>query len=124
MFNSAFAGTGDDAIFIFRNKEIKGRDNIKAQIIDVVGPLVTSHAISNVRIDLKEDGKTAAYNAYVLAQHCPPGRGQENDGPKWLATAEYFVDLIKDESDGSWKIQKWVIEILWAEGDVSVMPKV
>ncbi|RDW63801.1 hypothetical protein BP6252_11346 [Coleophoma cylindrospora] len=124
MFNSAFAGNGDDALFIFRGKETKGRDNIKTQIVDVVGPMVTTHTLSNIRVDIKEGSKAAAFNSYVLAQHCPPGRGEEVDGPKWLATAEYFVDLVKDESDESWKIKKWVINVVWSQGDVSIMPKV
>jgi len=123
MFDSAFAGDGDDAIFIFRGKEIKGRDNIKTEIIGWVGPMVTTHTISNARIDIKEGGKTAAFNSYVLAQHCPVGRGEDNYGPKWLACAEYFVDLVKDDSDGSWKIKKWLINVIWSQGDFSVMDK-
>jgi hypothetical protein len=124
MFNSAFAGNGEDAIFLFRGNRIKGRDNIKAEIIDVVGPMVTTHMITNVRIDIKEDGKTAALNCYVLGQHAPPKTGEENDGPKWIVGAEYFVDLIKDNSDGLWKFAKWEINVLWTQGNSLAIPRV
>lgn len=73
-------------------------------------------------MDLKEGNKTASATAYVLAQHCPPGRGNEPDGPKFLAASRYFVDLVKDKDDGLWKIGGLKLKIIWTQGDRSVMP--
>ena len=77
--------------------------------------------ISNVRVDVKDGADTAFLTAYALAQHCPPGKGIEPDGPKLLVGSEYLVDLVKDEGDGLWKIKKWVLNVSWRQGDASVM---
>jgi hypothetical protein len=121
MFNSAFAD--NDVVLVFRGTKIKGVDCIKAQLLDFVGPMVTTHMISNVRVDLKEGAKTASLTAFALAQHCPPGRGEEMDGPKYLAASEYFIDVLKDETDGIWKIKKWTAKLIWTQGDASVMQR-
>lgn len=62
-------------------------------------------------------------HAYALAQHCPSGRGKEPDGPKYLVGGEYFIDLLKDEEDGMWKIKTWILEVIWRQGDRSVMQR-
>jgi len=77
--------------------------------------------ISNVRVNLKEGASTAALTANALAQHCPPGRGDESNGPKLLAASTYYVDLVKDESDGLWKIKNMSLKVIWKQGDPSVM---
>lgn len=79
--------------------------------------------LSNIRVDVKEGADTASLVAYALAQHCPPGRGKEPDGPKYLTGGEYWIDLVRDESDGLWKIKKWVLDIVWRQGDASVMQR-
>ncbi|KXL51491.1 MAG: hypothetical protein FE78DRAFT_135696, partial [Acidomyces sp. 'richmondensis'] len=83
----------------------------------------TSHMISNIRVDIKDDANTASLTAYALAQHCPSGRGKEPDGPKYLVGGEYFIDLLKDEEDGMWKIKTWILEVIWRQGDRSVMQR-
>ena len=79
--------------------------------------------ISNVRVDVKDGADTASLTAYALAQHCPPGKGKEPDASKYLAGGEYCIDLIKDEADGLWKIKKWVLNVIWSQGDASVMQR-
>jgi hypothetical protein len=120
LFNSAF---GEDAVFHMNGHIINGLDAARAQLLDFVGPMDTTHMISNVRVDIKEKASTASLTAYALAQHCPPGRGRETGGPKYLAAGEYFVDLVKNESDGVWKIEKWEMKSIWSQGDASVMQR-
>jgi hypothetical protein len=38
-----------------------------------------------------------------------------------MVGGEYLIDLVKDEKDGVWKIKKWVLDVIWREGDRSVM---
>ena len=120
MLDSGFEG--EDVTLVLGGNEIKGLSNIKSNILDLVGPMATTHTVSNVRVDIKEGGKTATFNAYALAQHCPPGTGLELDGRKYLAASEYFIDLVKVE-DGSWKVKKWEMNIIWQQGDHTVMQR-
>ena len=124
-FNSAL--TGEDASFEIHDGEkvtsVSGTSKLRDQVFAHVGPMDTSHMISNIRVDLKDGANTASLTAYALAQHCPPGRGKEQDGPKYLVGGEYWIDVVKDESDGLWKIKKWVLDVIWKQGDASVMQR-
>ncbi|KAK9364639.1 hypothetical protein V1509DRAFT_572598 [Lipomyces kononenkoae] len=119
IFNSAFIE--QDAVFDMSGHVINGIDAIRTQILDLVGPMDTTHTVSNIRVDLKDGASTASLTAHAVAQHCPPGRGKEPDGPKFLSGSTYFIDLVKDESDGLWKIAKYAMKIIWTQGDASVM---
>jgi hypothetical protein len=82
----------------------------------------TTHTISNVRVSYVNGADTASMTANALAQHCPPGRGCEADGPKYLVAAEYLLDLKRDSGeDGLWRITKWVFKKIWTQGDESVL---
>ena len=124
IFDSTFAG--EDVLFelnlgVNEKRTINGLSALKAQVLGRVGPMDTTHMISNIRVNHKEGEDTASMTAYALAQHCPPGRGKEADGPKYITGGEYAIDLVKDHGDGMWKIKKWVCEIIWTQGDHSVM---
>jgi SnoaL-like domain len=93
------------------------------RVLDHVGPMDTTHMISNVRVDWKDGANTASLTAYALAQHCPPERGKEPDGPKLLVAGEYRIEVVRDEGDGLWKIRKWILDVIWRQGDASVMQR-
>ena len=120
MFNSAFAE--EDAIFDLDGYTINGLSAIRTQILDHVGPMDTTHMISNIRVDVKDGADTASLAAYVLVQHCPPGTAKKADGPNYLVGGEIWIDLVRDEGNGLWKIKKWVLDIKWGQGDASVLP--
>jgi hypothetical protein len=122
LFNSAW--DGEDVAFEINDGDKKVLPNlglIRMHILDRVGPMDTTHNISNIRVDVKDGADTALLTATSLAQHCPPGRGKEPDGPKYLVGGEYSADVIKDNADGVWKIKKWALKVIWAQGDASVM---
>lgn len=95
------------------------RDVVLAQ----VGPMDTTHSISNVRVDIKDGADSASLTCNVLAQHCPPGKGKDPNGPKYLVAGEYSIDLLEDKTEGLWKIKKWVLKVIWRQGDASIIPK-
>jgi SnoaL-like domain len=126
IFTSAFAG--EDVTFEIHDgsnepRTVNGLSTIQNTVLAQVGPMDTTHMISNVRVDVKDGADTASLTAYALAQHCPPGRGKEPDGPKFLAGAEYMIDLVRDGEDGLWKIKKWVLDVVWRQGDRAVIER-
>jgi len=128
IFESAFGGEDVTMIMQLREggekTELHGLSKIRALSLDHVGTLDTTHMISNIRIDLGEagnDATTASLTCYALSQHCPEGRGKEPDGPKYLVGGEYAMDVEKDGASGQWKIKKWVLEVIWRQGDRSIM---
>ncbi|PMD19908.1 hypothetical protein NA56DRAFT_646809 [Hyaloscypha hepaticicola] len=124
LLNSAFVPDHASVIFDFNGTPIHGLDAIRTQLLDVVGPMDTTHMISNVRIDLQPGGDEAQLNCYALAQHCLKGEGMDGTGRKYLAASEYWVDLVKVEGQsGGWGITKWVMKIIWTQGDASVMKR-
>jgi hypothetical protein len=121
MFNFAFAG--EDVSFGSPGRMMTGLTTARETVLAHVGPMDTTHMISNVRVAHKDGADTAQLKCYGLAQHCPPGRGKEPDGPKLLVAGEYDIDLVRDETDGLWKIKKWVLDVIWRQGDASVMQR-
>ena len=119
-FNSVIT---EDMIVEFHimEKKIMTGSEIRTEIFDRVAQLDTTHMLSNFRIHVKEDGKEADMQCYTLSQHCPFGRGKEVGAPKYLGAAEFTFELVFDEMDGLWRIRKWVAELVWGEGDVSVI---
>lgn len=102
-------------------RSMKGLTLIRDTVLAAVSQMDTTHTISNVRIQVEDESKHAKLQCYALAQHCPPGRGREPDGPKWLVGGDYTLDLEKDEKDDLWKIRKWILEVIWRQGDPAVM---
>ncbi|RDW75670.1 hypothetical protein BP5796_06491 [Coleophoma crateriformis] len=121
MFNSAFSGP--DATFDLAGTFYDGLEAIRTQLLDFIGPMDTTHMLSNIRVDVKDGASSASLTAYAQAQHSPPGKGTDPAGPKFLAGSTYFLDLVKDKSDGLWKVEKWVMKIIWTQGDGSVMQR-
>jgi hypothetical protein len=76
--------------------------------------------LTNVRIDYKNGEDTASMTAYALCQHSPPGRGKQPDGPKFTTGVDYNVEVVRS-GDGLWKINKAVLDVVWTQGDHSVM---
>lgn len=120
LFNSAWAG--EDVSFTIIGADKKVLSNltvIRMHVLDKVGPMDTTHSISNIRVDAKDGDDTAFVTATSMAQHCPPGRGKEPDGPKYMVSGEYSAHVTK--VDGIWKLKKCALKVVWTQGDPSVM---
>ncbi|KAJ5580155.1 uncharacterized protein N7459_006140 [Penicillium hispanicum] len=119
FLNSSFIG--EDVTLVINGESMNDLTTIREGVFARVGPMDTTHTISNIRIEVKDGAETASLSAIAVAQHCPPGRGKEPDGPKFLAGSEYTLDLVLDQATGLWKIKKWILDILWTQGEPSVM---
>ncbi|MEU3854439.1 nuclear transport factor 2 family protein [Streptomyces sp. NPDC029554] len=97
---------------------LKPRDTIVGTLIPAVGPLDTSHVISNIRASV--DGDTAHVNCYAMAQHYLPHEGPKPDRTRHaLMMNRYDADLTRDGS--TWRISRLTIDNAWFEGDETVL---
>ncbi len=92
---------------------LHGRDVIVKALSGSLKSLITTHSISNPRVTI--NGDKALLEALVEAQHVP-----ENDSTRhYLMKNRYTVDLQK--IDGTWFIQRTIVDNFWRSGDASVM---
>lgn len=96
----------------------KGIPEFKAAVFDRVSKLDTTHFLSNVRVSL-ESSTTAKVSASAMAQHVRPGKGFEPGPNKFTSGGLYLCELIK--VGDLWKIKDWKANIVWIDGDPSVM---
>ena len=116
LFNSAFTG---DAVFDLNGTIMDGLDAINEQCYASVSKLDTTHFLTNVRINVVDD--KAEVTCSALAQHYRPGQGMQAGASRMLAGSLYWVDLVKDGTDGLWKMKYWKLKPTWGEGDWGVV---
>ena len=121
LFNSGWAGE-DVSFKIHRDDEtvMSSLAVIRENILDIVGPMDTTHNVTMVRVNLRDGADTATMTAMSTAYHSPAGMGRDPTGPEYIAGGEYLANLIKDGS-GVWRIKKLVLRVIWTQGDPSVV---
>ncbi|OJJ49710.1 hypothetical protein ASPZODRAFT_128220 [Penicilliopsis zonata CBS 506.65] len=121
LFESAMT---KDAVFDLNGQIMDGLDAIRTQCFDPVSKLDTTHFITNARVNIPDgESAKASVTATALAQHFPAQKGLEAGAPNLLAGSLYFIDLVKDETDGLWKAKYWRLKSTWAQGDWGVFGK-
>jgi len=104
--------------------EIQGEEIIMEAVFNFVGPMDTTHTISNIRIDVEDDAAdTASMTAYAVARHHRQGEGMDPTTPHFTSGGIYTLDLIKDSNDGAWKVANWAVKFVWCDGDASMMAR-
>jgi ketosteroid isomerase-like protein len=94
------------------------RDLVVDALTGAVGPLDTSHCVTNVRIDLT--GDTATARCYAQANHYLPGEGPKPDRTRHaLMMNRYTAELARDGE--RWRIRRLLIDCAWFEGDPQVL---
>lgn len=117
IFKSAF---NEDSTFTVNDKVTEGLDKIVSELFGMVSKLDTTHHLTNMRINI--DGAKATLSATVLAQHYRGGTGTDPKAERYLAGGLYLLDLVKGNGDVEvWKIASWKIQIIWGEGDATVL---
>jgi hypothetical protein len=82
--------------------------------------VVTSHTISNIRVELS-GADTASMTASAISYHIRPEDALKPEDTSYTASSLYNIDLVKDSKDGLWKIKTWNFKILWTTGDRAVL---
>ncbi|KAB8260272.1 hypothetical protein BDV32DRAFT_149501 [Aspergillus pseudonomiae] len=118
LLNSALT---PDAILDLDGYTMNGLDEIYRQCYDRVSKLDTTHFVSNGRVDVIEGASVASMTASVLSQHYRPGTGKVPGAEYLMAGSLYSLDLVRDDTEGLWKIKRWNMKVIWTMGDASVM---
>jgi SnoaL-like domain len=120
MFESAILKS-NDGIFGTGNNAIRGWDALREHIYNKIMPLSTTHFVTNIRVDLKDGADTASLTAHALAYHFKPEDAFKPEGKPFTSAGLYIIDLVKDNTDGLWKIKSWISKRIWSEGESSVI---
>ncbi len=96
---------------------LNGREAIVQTLIAIIGPLDTSHTLSNIQVEVT--GDTATLHAYMAAMHFPPGHGPKASGDFALLMNRYDVELVRDGL--KWRMKRVMIDTAWAQGDPGIL---
>jgi hypothetical protein len=94
-----------------------GRQAIMDALIPLLGPLDTSHTVSNLQIEISDD--SATLYCYVMAQHFMPREGPRPGTENALLMNRYDCELVRDGQ--KWRFKKMVIDNAWAEGNPEIL---
>ena len=120
---SAFA---EDCLFDFRPAgrklkidfpKLNGREAIVNALIPFLGPLDTSHTVSNLQIEVSVD--SATLYAYVMSQHFMPREGCRRGSENALLMNRYDCELVRDGQ--KWRFKRVTIDNAWAQGNPEIL---
>ncbi len=120
---SAFA---EDCIFDFgpAGKKLQldfpkltGRQAIVDALIPLLGPLDTSHTVSNLQIEISDE--SATLYAYVMSQHFMPRQGSRRGSENALLMNRYDCELMRDGQ--KWRFKRVTIDNAWAQGNPEIL---
>jgi ketosteroid isomerase-like protein len=94
------------------------RDVVVGALTGAVGPLDTSHSITNIRVEIA--GDTATARCYAQANHYLPGEGPLPDRTRHaLMMNRYTAEMTRDGE--RWRIRRLLIDCAWFDGDPQVL---
>jgi hypothetical protein len=97
--------------------KLTGRQCILDVVLPLLGPLDTSHTVSNLQIEIREN--TATMYAYVMAQHFMPRQGSVRGSENALLMNRYDCELVRDGQ--KWRFKRVTIDNAWAQGDPEIL---
>jgi len=97
--------------------KLTGGQAIVDALIPLLGPLDTSHAVSNLQIEISDD--SATLYAYVLAQHFMPREGSRPGSENALLMNRYDCELVRDGQ--KWRFRRMTIDNAWAQGNPEIL---
>ena len=116
----------EDCVFDFRPAgkkleldfaKLTGRQSIVDILIPLLGPLDTSHTVSNVQIEISDD--SATLYAYVMSQHFMPRQGSCRGSENALLMNRYDCELVRDGQ--KWRFKRVTIDNTWAQGNPEIL---
>ena len=116
----------EDCIFDFRPAgrklgidfaKLSSREAIVNALIPLLGPLDTSHSVSNLQIEISDD--SATLYAYVMSQHFMPREGCRPGSENALLMNRYDCELVRDGQ--KWRFKRVTIDNAWAQGNPEIL---
>ena len=98
-------------------QKLTGRQAILDAVLPLIGPLDTSHTVSNLQIEISDDSATLA--AYVMSQHFMPREGSRRGSENALLMNRYDCELVRDGD--KWRFKRITIDNAWAQGDPEIL---
>ncbi|MEY2519908.1 MAG: hypothetical protein QOF24_1667 [Verrucomicrobiota bacterium] len=124
--DSLSSAVADDCVFDFTpaGRKLKldfprltGRRAIVDAVLPLIGPLDTSHTVSNLQIEISDD--SATLSAYVMSQHFMPREGSRRGSENALLMNRYDCELVRDGQ--KWRFKRITIDNAWAQGDPEIL---
>ncbi|KAF5523487.1 hypothetical protein CGCA056_v005457 [Colletotrichum aenigma] len=109
----ASAMTPDVALTINGN-DVSSFENVKAHSLNTVGPMDTTHFVTNIRIDVADNDDPL--RPWPLAQHYTRGDELGSSERRLLGGSKHVMELSEDDNDGLWKVNMWHMKAVWREG--------
>ena len=97
---------------------LTGRDTVVPAMIGSVGPLDTTHMMSNVTY--RSDGDGWVVEAYALAQHFLPGEGPDATKTRHVLMGNTWTFHVRRTDEGL-RVTRFVMDNRWVDGDPSVL---
>jgi hypothetical protein len=97
--------------------KLTGRQAIVDTLIPLLGPLDTSHTISNLQIEISDD--SATLYGYVMAQHFMPRQGSRPGSENALLMNRYDCQLARDSQ--KWRCRQIIVDNAWAQGNPEIL---
>lgn len=110
-----------DAVMNINGTVMEGYDAVYRECYSKISELDTSHFLANLRINITEEDSKAQATCSALSQHYRTGEGLKPGSDSLLAGGIYWLELVKDASDGLWKIKHWILKSSWGQGDWNVI---
>jgi len=96
---------------------LEGNKAIVESLIPLLGPLDTSHTVSNLQIEIDDD--SATLYAYVMAQHFMPREGPRYGTENALMMNRYDCQLVREGE--KWRFRQIIIDNAWAQGNPEIL---
>ena len=97
---------------------LTGRDTVVPTMIGSVGPLDTTHMVSNVTY--RGDGDGWLISAYALAQHFLPGEGPDSTRTRHVLMGNTWTFHVRPTPAGP-RVARFTMDCRWLDGDPSVL---
>lgn len=97
----------------FEYPVLQGRETIVSALMGSLGPIVTTHSVSNPRVFL--NGDSAQMDVLVEAQHVPASDPSRH----YMMKNRYQVELLQQGQE--WLIHHVTVDNVWRTGDPTVL---
>ncbi len=97
---------------------LTGRDTVVPAMIGSVGPLDTSHMVTNVTFRAVDDGWII--EAYALAQHFLPGEGPDSTKTRHVLMGNTWTLDVRPTPEGP-RVARFTMDNRWIDGDPFVL---